>query len=108
MAVLIEPAQYAHPFLKNLVAAHNKAAGREEDDFRAVIMGKRYEGADAEKHPALRDRTDEFRCMLRGFASGADSVIHEARYTGAELHEKFSFQAVGAQFAATYDILWID
>lgn len=107
MMFLVEPAQYAHPFLKKLIEAHNKAAGRSADDFRAVVLGKRYEGANVEEHPALRDRTEEFRCMLHGFGDG-DSTIHEARYTGAELHEKFGFDAVGAQFAAVYDILWID
>lgn len=104
---LVEPAKYAHPFLKKLVAAHNKAAGRNEDDFKAVVMGKRYENANVEQHPALRDRTEEFRCMLYGFGDGG-SMIHAARYTGAELKEKFDFDPVGAQFAAVYDILWID
>lgn len=63
---LIEPAQYAPRFLKRLVAMHNEAAGRDADDFKAVVMGRRYEGANVEQHPALRDRTEEFRCMLRG------------------------------------------
>ncbi len=103
----IDPAQYAKPFLKELIAAHNRAAGRTEDDFKAVVIGRRYEGSNTEEHPALRDRTDEFRSMLRGFGS-PDGSIHEARYTGAELHKKFKFEAVGAQFAAVYDILWID
>lgn len=107
MMFLVEPAQHAHPFLKNLIAAHNKAAGRSEDDFKAVVMGKRHENANVEQHPALRDRTEEFRCMLVGFGDG-DSQIHAARYTGAELHKQFGFEPVGAQFAAVYDILWID
>jgi hypothetical protein len=104
---LFEPAQYAHPFLKKLVAAHNKAAGRDEGDFKAVVMGKRHSGPNVEMHPDLRDRTEEYRCMLIGFGNG-DSMIHAARYTGAELKAKFEFDPVGAQFAAVYDILWID
>lgn len=107
MMFLVEPAQHAHPFLKSLIAAHNKAGGRPEDDFKAVVMGKRYQDANVDQHPALRDRTEEFRSMLAGFGD-ADSQIHAARYTGAELHMHFGFKPVGAQFAAVYDILWIN
>lgn len=70
-------------------------------------MGKRYQDANVEQHPALRDRTEEFRSMLAGFGDG-NSQIHSARYTGEELHRQFGFKPVGAQFAAVYDILWID
>lgn len=105
--LIIEPAQYAPEFLKKLVAEHNAAMGRDPLDFSAVVMARRYETISAERHPALRDRRPEFRMMLEGFGT-LDYHLGEARYTGAELHEKFGFQPVGAQFACVYDILWIN
>lgn len=103
---VIDPAEYAQPFLRKLVAEHNLAEGRNAEDFKAIVMGRRHDGADAVQHPALRDRTEEYRRMLAGFG-GSSSRISAVRYTGEQLCEKFGFKPVGAQFAATYDILWI-
>ena len=103
----LDPAEYAKPFLRNLVALHNEARGTAPDDFRAVAIATRYIGSDPVKYPALRDRTDELRTMLRGFGSEAGQIT-EVRYTGSELYKLFGFEAVGAQFSTTYDILWIN
>lgn len=102
----LEPAEYARPFIRQLVAYYNEERGRAADDFRAVVIAQRYIGSDPVKYPALRDRTDEFRTMLQGF--GNQGQITEVRHTGSELYEKFGFKPVGAQFAATFDILWIN
>lgn len=102
---LIEPAEHAPRFLKAVIA-HHAASRRTKDDFRAVVMAKRYVNADVEKHPALRDRTGEFKIMLSGFGDGS-SVVASTRMEGHEL-AKFGFLPVGAQFATTYDILWIN
>lgn len=103
----IDPAEHAKPFLKKLIAAHNEAVGNGVGEFKAVVIGRHYACENVEAHPALRDRTEEFRCMLRGFGD-EHSAIYTARYTGAELKEKFEFDPVGAQYSHVYDILWID
>lgn len=102
----IEPGQYAPDYLKKLVAAHNAENGEARAKLEIVSIARRYD-SDPEKHPVLRDRKPEIERLLKGYV-GPDAVVHSVSYTGAELRKKFDWDPVGAQFAHTYDVLWVN
>jgi hypothetical protein len=104
---LMEPGQYAPDYLKKLVAAHNAENGEPRARLEMVAIARRYESSDPKTHPALRDRTPEIARLLKGYV-GSGSTVRSASYTGAELHSKFGYDAVGAQFSHTYDLLWVN
>jgi hypothetical protein len=102
----IQTKAYAPDFLKKAVAALNTESGRAADDFEAVLMATRYPQIHVATYPSLRDRTDDWRRALVGF--GRNGTVHSARLTGSELMGRFGFNAVGAQLATSFDVLWID
>lgn len=104
--MVLEPYEYAPGWAKSLIAEHNAAAGIGSKTFKAFLVAQFYEKSDATKYPVLRDRSEEYRKMLVGFGD-ANSRIETARYVGKELHDKYGFECVGAQFVQVYDIFWI-
>lgn len=98
---LIEPSEHAPSYLKRLISAQGDGSA-----FSAVVMAKRCHTTDVKQFPALRDRTPEFERMLLGFGDGR-TAVRRTCIQGHELAEKYGFKAVGAQYATTYDILWI-
>lgn len=102
----IETATHAPDYLKALIASHDLPKGG-LGEFKAVVMARRFDSSDPVKYPVLRDRTEEFKLMLVGFGDERSETQH-VQFKGHELAEKFGYKPVGAQYAATYDILWIN
>lgn len=94
---IIEPIQYAKLWVNEL----------KKDVFpsaKAYAVFTMYESQASEKYPSLRDRTEELVPAVKAIV-GANSHV-EVTLSGSELYRKYGFDAVGAQFAKTYKIIF--
>jgi len=95
--IMIEPFEYASDFVKNIAKA-----ARINPSAVAVIRLYKSTG----DYPRLRDRTDEMSAAVSGMSGKDRSEVVTMTYTGKEMYDQFGFEAVGAQFAADFRIIF--
>lgn len=95
--IMIEPFEYASDFVKNIA----KAA---KINPSAVAVIRLYKSTS--EYPRLRDRTDEMSAAVSGMSGKDRSEVVTMTYTGKEMYDQFGFEAVGAQFAADFRIIF--
>lgn len=98
--MIVEYYEYAHDFIKNLVA---------DPDAVAYGMFELYGKVDVTKYPALRDRTEEISGAVAGMAGlMAVGDVKMVDVTGSQLYKQYGAGdfIVGAMFAKTYRIIW--
>ena len=95
--IIIEPFEYAPDFVKNIAKAANINPS-------AIAVIRLYKGAD--EFSRLRDRTTEMSVAVSGMSGKDRSEVVTMSYTGKEMYDQFGFEAVGAQFAADFRIIF--
>jgi hypothetical protein len=96
----LEPEKYAAQYLKDFVEGWNPSGPP-----TAYLFERVYPECDGVKHPALRDRTLEYKQMLQGFTTTHEDNVEFTFVKGGEL-ARYGFPAVGAQYSAEYIVMW--
>jgi hypothetical protein len=93
----IERIETAYDYMKAI------AATMEIEKPKAIAVIRIYD-ADPQKHPVLRDRTEETAAMLRGLVGDLDAPVAEKVMTGAEM-KPLGYDTVGAAYVQKFKIL---
>jgi len=72
-------------------------------EFKVYAMFQMHFNA-SDKYESLRDRTEEMSLAVKGMVKRNSCT--EVVLTGSELYNKYGFDAVGAQFAQTFKIIF--
>lgn len=99
--MIIEKLEFAQPFIKSLALEH-------ASDSVAYAFFEMHEDVDVSKYPSLRDRTPEMVAAVKGIAAESTDKVYRVTIVterGSDLHKKYGFEAVGAQFTRIYRVV---
>lgn len=94
---MIQPMVYAPEYIKNIAAVV-------APDAKAYAMFRMYFPSDENEYPQLRDRTAELTAAVKGMAGNDNARV--ATFKGNEMFNTFDFDAVGAEFVATFRFIF--